>query len=296
MVVAKVDATEHEDLARRFQVQGYPTMFVLRNGDPSPYKGGSQSASDIVEYMRKQAGPGYTLINEAADLRAMQHASFAVIVGVFVDLPDQDESQNRRRYAQLVAALRDDFACALVTRKEVLDELELAEGGLKLYVDWNAEPFEYFGDLAFEDVQRWLKQRSLPPVAKLGPSYPHEKLVQEIVYHPTPKVLVFADFADSARADMYYRRLLKAQETHAQQYLFIIGDYTQSDMKKLAVSFGIDTETTAPQLLIFEGRESKYLMSIDDELSLKNILNFLTEHQAGRLEQYADPAPRRASQ
>lgn len=50
--LAKVDATVHTNLANRFEVRGYPTLKVFRNGVPSEY-GGTREEKGIVSYMLK---------------------------------------------------------------------------------------------------------------------------------------------------------------------------------------------------------------------------------------------------
>ena len=54
--LAAVDATQHERLAQQFGVQGYPTIKVFRNGNPTPsdYPAG-RTAGDFVNYARSEA-------------------------------------------------------------------------------------------------------------------------------------------------------------------------------------------------------------------------------------------------
>jgi protein disulfide-isomerase A4 len=57
--LAKIDATSNEDLARKYDIDGYPIMKVFRNGVPYEYEG-SRKADGIVDYMKKQARPDWT--------------------------------------------------------------------------------------------------------------------------------------------------------------------------------------------------------------------------------------------
>ncbi|KAL6054634.1 Protein disulfide-isomerase A6 [Balamuthia mandrillaris] len=51
--VAKVDATEEEELAAAFKVTGYPTIFLLRNGQMRQYRGG-RDVNTFVEYVESK--------------------------------------------------------------------------------------------------------------------------------------------------------------------------------------------------------------------------------------------------
>ena len=54
--LAKIDATVEQELAKKFGVQGYPTLLWFVNGQKSDYKGGRTSET-IVEWINKKTGP-----------------------------------------------------------------------------------------------------------------------------------------------------------------------------------------------------------------------------------------------
>ncbi|BFZ02538.1 hypothetical protein BsWGS_05577 [Bradybaena similaris] len=56
VVLAKVDATVHSELAQRFEVTGYPTLRFFKNGKDYEYDG-PRETHGIVEYMKKIADP-----------------------------------------------------------------------------------------------------------------------------------------------------------------------------------------------------------------------------------------------
>lgn len=70
IVLAKVDANEETNrgLATDFEVQGFPTVKILRNGgkNAQEYKG-PREADGIVDYLKKQAGPASAEIKTTED-------------------------------------------------------------------------------------------------------------------------------------------------------------------------------------------------------------------------------------
>lgn len=54
--LATVDATVEKDLAKRYDVTGYPTLKIFRNGKVSDFKGG-RTTHDIVSTMKVEKNP-----------------------------------------------------------------------------------------------------------------------------------------------------------------------------------------------------------------------------------------------
>jgi len=69
VILAEVDATVETKLADRFDVHGYPTLYVFHKGVKSEYKG-PRDHMGIVKYMRAQAGPAAKPLDKEEDLKA----------------------------------------------------------------------------------------------------------------------------------------------------------------------------------------------------------------------------------
>ena len=54
--MATVDATVEKDIAKKYDVTGYPTLKIFRNGKVSEFKGG-RTSHDIVSTMKVEKNP-----------------------------------------------------------------------------------------------------------------------------------------------------------------------------------------------------------------------------------------------
>ena len=91
--LAKVDATVEKELASRFDVKGYPTLIIFRNGGlkRQPYKG-PRDENGIVQYMKSMQQSPSKVAQSREQLRKQIQNDVPTIVGLF-DL-NQSESQD----------------------------------------------------------------------------------------------------------------------------------------------------------------------------------------------------------
>lgn len=69
LVLAKIDASDeaNKGIANEYQIQGFPTIKILRNGGKSVQDyNGPREADGIVTYVKKQSGPASAEIKSAA--------------------------------------------------------------------------------------------------------------------------------------------------------------------------------------------------------------------------------------
>lgn len=122
VILANIDATakENEPLAKKFKVQGYPTLFIFRNNDAEKaieYEG-PRDAAGIVSYLKRQTGPASKLVADADAVKALLDSETAVI-GVF---PGGEKSAEYKAYSEAANALRGDLELAHVTDGKLLGE------------------------------------------------------------------------------------------------------------------------------------------------------------------------------
>ena len=124
VTLAKVDCTEAgKDTCGRFEVRGYPTVKIFRNGELSSDYNGPREAPGIIKTMASQAGPASKELKDAKDLAAAQEKKDVVILGLFGSASDAEP------FLKAAGQLREDasFAHSIVSYKYIFQISLLAE-------------------------------------------------------------------------------------------------------------------------------------------------------------------------
>ncbi|CAI7926628.1 unnamed protein product [Closterium sp. NIES-54] len=91
VVLAKVDATKYADISEKYNVEGFPTIVFITDGESKPFNGGRTSA-EIVSWVKKKIGMGVATFTAADVAKAapLIESSAAVTVGFFAssDAPE----------------------------------------------------------------------------------------------------------------------------------------------------------------------------------------------------------------
>ncbi|KAK6936043.1 Thioredoxin domain [Dillenia turbinata] len=92
VALAKVDATEENDLAEKYEVQGFPTVYFFIDGDHKPYPG-QRTKDAIVTWIKKKIGPGISNVTTVDDAERILTSEDKVVLGFLDSLvgPESDE-------------------------------------------------------------------------------------------------------------------------------------------------------------------------------------------------------------
>jgi len=169
IILGKVDATIETELGSKFEISGYPTLFVFRKGNKAEYQG-PRDASGIVSYMEKQAGPGAKKIESEENLVKIKKKGDVVVIA-FVE----DESK-LKSFRSVADKLREEFTFGEVTnaalrkssghdgkivlfRRADSKEIVLDPSKLEALINENSLPIA--GELTIDNVKRY-KDTGLP--------------------------------------------------------------------------------------------------------------------------------------
>jgi len=153
VILAEVDATEETELANRFDVHGYPTLYVFHKGEKTEYRG-PREANGIVKYMRAQAGPAAKPLKTEEDFNKFIGRSEDI---KFVAFTKADSSIGKT-FVKLANTLRENFVFGITEPTEARKDKIVA------FRNFGPEEkeVEFAGKNNVDDLRKWVQEVSIP--------------------------------------------------------------------------------------------------------------------------------------
>ncbi|KAM5548522.1 hypothetical protein ABKV19_000100 [Rosa sericea] len=228
VILAKVDANEeaNKGLASEYDVKGFPTIKIIRNGGKSiqEYKG-PREADGIVTYLKKQSGPASVEINSADDATTIVGEKKIVVVGVF----DKFFGEEYEKFLALAQKLRSDYEFG-----HTLDAKHLPRGDssvtgpvVRLFKPFD-ECFVDFKEFNAEALEKFIEESSLPVVTEFNNDPDNHRFVIKFFNGPNDKVMLFLNFNSDA-ADAFKLKYSEVAEKYKGEGIsFLVGDLKAS--------------------------------------------------------------------
>ncbi|KAM4606367.1 protein disulfide-isomerase A4 [Polymixia lowei] len=237
--LAKVDATVEADIAKRFDVSGYPTLKIFRKGKALEYNG-PRDKFGIVDYMSEQAGPPSKQVQTVKQVQELiKDGDDAVIVGVF----SNEEDPAMEIYIEACNALREDFKFLHTYSTQVAKLLKATPGQVVMVQPEKFrskyEPASHTltveDSTPVSDVQDFFKKHVVPLVGHRKQSNDAKR------YTKRPLVVVYygVDFSfDYKKATQFWRSKVLEVAKDFPEYTFAIADEEDysDEMKSLGLS------------------------------------------------------------
>ncbi|KAL6634170.1 hypothetical protein ACP70R_026841 [Stipagrostis hirtigluma subsp. patula] len=286
IVLAKVDGSDktNKDLISKYEVQGFPTIKILKNqGDSAQDYHGPRDADGIVEYLKKQAGPASVEIKSAEDAARSISDKGVAIVGVFPEFGGS-EYENFMAVAEKMRAGYDFL--------HTLDAGILPRGDktVKGPVVRLFKPFdELFVDSQDFDkgaLEKFIEVSGFPTVVTFDTEPTNQKYLLKYFENAGTKAMLFLSFSDDRIEDLKSKFCEAAKQYGAQNISFLIGDVT--DAQGAFQYFGLK-ESDVP-LIFIEASGAKF---IKPTVQPDQILPWLKDYTDGTLPPHvkSDPIP-----
>jgi protein disulfide-isomerase A1 len=266
--LAKVDATEATELAKTYEVRGFPTIKYFKNGKAVDYNGG-RTESEIVSWVNKKSGPSFVTISSDDDLLKFQEAHEVFTLGVFSSV----DSDAAKKFAAF-AAEDENHVFALTTNTVIRSKLAITEDTIVVIKSFDDLRNDLVVGLSFdqETVAAFVAGNSTPLIQEFSPESSKKIFGSPITKH----VLFFTN-----KAADHHAPTKAVYSTVASQFkgktLFV---NVPSSETKVLEFFGI-TEAQVPTMVLADlGAESgikkfPYTGAVTSEAITAHVQNFL---------------------
>lgn len=283
IVLAKVDANEelNKELATQYDVKGFPTLKILRNGGKSvqEYKG-PREAEGIVEYLKKQSGPASVEI-KSADHAATFVGDKLVIVGIFPEFSGEEYSN----FIALAEKLRSDYEFGHTVDAKLLPkgESSAAKPTLRLF-----KPFDELvvdsQDFHVDAMEKFIEESSVPTVTVFSKDPANHPYVIKFFNSPNAKALLFINFSEDL--DSYKSKYEQvAKEYKSKGISFLLGDL---DASQGALQYFGVKEDQIPLIIIQTDDGKKYL---NPKVKPDQIASWIKDYSEGKVAAYVKSEP-----
>ncbi|KAI9508935.1 thioredoxin-like protein [Russula earlei] len=163
--LAKVNCVDEPDLCQSHGVQGYPTLKVFRNGEPTEYTG-PRKADGIVSYMIKQSLPAVSEVT-AANLEEFKRHDKIVAVAYLSSTSDAPAAA----FQATAEKHRDDYLFGQSTDAAAIEAAGVSPPSIILYRSFD-DPVSVYPypvtSATVEEIEGWIKELAIPVIDEVS--------------------------------------------------------------------------------------------------------------------------------
>ncbi|KAL2526413.1 Protein disulfide isomerase-like 1-3 [Abeliophyllum distichum] len=281
--LAKVDATEEAELAQKFDVQGFPTVYFFVDGVHKPYPG-QRTKDAIITWVKKKIGPALYNITTTEEAERILAAEEKIVLGYLESLVGSENEE-------LAGAsnLEDDVSFYQTAIPDVAKLFHIdpeAKRPALVIVKKEAEKFNYFdGQFTKSAIAEFVFENKLPLVTNLT-----RESAALIFENPIKKQLIL--FATSNDSEKVLPTFQEAAKAFKGKLIFVYVELDNEDVgKPVSEYFGVTGD--APSVIAYTGNDDAKKFILDGELTISSIKSFGEKFLEDNLKPFykSDPIP-----
>ncbi|XP_051163714.1 endoplasmic reticulum resident protein 44 isoform X2 [Leptopilina boulardi] len=268
VVVGKVDCDKQETIASRFQITKYPTLKLVRNGQPvkREYRG-QRSAQAFLDFIEKQLEDPIKEFHDLKDLSNLDNKK-RMLIGYF----DRKDVPQYETYRRVATNLKDDcqfhvgFGEASRAMHPPGEPIIVFRSDKALS---NDEDEIFKGNLnSFDELHIWAQQKCVPLVREIT-----FENAEELTEEGLPFLILFHAPDDVESIKEYKDNIANTMASEKQNVNFLTAD---------GVKFA------HPLHHLGKSKEDLPLIAIDSFKHMYLFSNFKDMHIPGKLKQFLD--------
>uniref|UniRef100_A0A6N2MFC7 Thioredoxin domain-containing protein n=1 Tax=Salix viminalis TaxID=40686 RepID=A0A6N2MFC7_SALVM len=282
IIIAKVNADKHTRLARKHEVDGYPTLKIYMHGVPTEYYG-PRKAELLVRFLRKFVAPDVTVLNSDSAIREFVEEAgthFPIFIGFGINetvISNLAIKYKKKAWFSVASDFSDDVM--------VQYDFDKIPTMVSIHPSYNDHSI-FYGPFEEEFLEEYIKQNFLPLAVPIN----YETL--KILKDDQRKIVLTILEDDSEEKSRKLIKTLKAAASANRDLVF--GYVGVKQWAEFAETFGAK-ETKLPKMIVWDGSE-EYLSvigseSIEEEDQGSQISQFLAGFREGKTERNSISGP-----
>ncbi|OVA10144.1 Thioredoxin [Macleaya cordata] len=283
VVLAKVDATEENELAQKYDVQGFPTVYFFIDGVHKPYPG-QRTKDGIVTWIKKKTGPGVHNITTVEDAERILGAENKLVLGFLDSLVGSESNE-----LSSASKLEDDVNFYQTNSPDVAKLFHIdpkAKRPALVLLKKEAEKLSHFnGQFTKSAIAEFVFANKLPLVT----NFTRER-APLIFENPIKKQILL--FATSEGSHKVLPAFQEAAKLFKGKLIFVYVEMDNEDVgKPVSDYFGISGD--GPQVLAYTGNDDARKFVLDGEVTLDSVKAFGEDFLEDKLKPFykSDPIP-----
>ncbi|KAI9467005.1 protein disulfide isomerase [Lactarius psammicola] len=271
--LAKVNCVDEPDLCQSHGVQGYPTLKVFRDGEPTDYTG-PRKTDGIISYMTKLSLPAVSEVT-AANFDEFKKADKIVAIAYLSSLSDTPAAE----FQATAEKHRDDYLFGQSTDSALIEAAGLSPPAIVLYRAFD-DPVSVYPypvpSATVEEIENWIKELSVPTLAEVNAE-------NYMVYAQSGKPLAYL-FLDptSETKDEYIERVRAVALEHKAKINFVWIDAIKFGDHAKALNL---VEATWPSFVIQDlEKQHKYPLDQTTEVTTDAVKEWVNSFVTGTLQ------------
>ncbi|WOG91606.1 hypothetical protein DCAR_0310855 [Daucus carota subsp. sativus] len=287
IALAKYDASDeaNKELATQFEVRGFPTIKILRNGgkQAQEYKG-PREADGIVSYLKRQTGPASPEIKSAEDASSFIDEKKITLIGLFPVLSGEEFDN----FTAVAEKLRSDYDFAHTVDAKLIPrgDSKITKPTIRLLKPFD-ELFVDSQNFHVEAVEKFIEEASVPTVTVFDKDPSNHPFLIKYFDSSESKAMLFLNFSTEKFDDFKTKFHEVAVQYKGKGLNFLLGDTESS--KGAFQYFGL-SEDQVPVIAIQTSDSQKYLKP---NVEADQIAPWLKDYTDGKLKPFikSEPVP-----
>ncbi|KAK2722653.1 hypothetical protein QYM36_002993, partial [Artemia franciscana] len=161
--LAEINAEEERGISKRYDISGYPTLKLFKDGKPLDYTGGRMAESIVQWLLEKNTGRTATSLKNTNKAKSFIKDNEIVIIGFF-----KDQSSEKAKRFLSVAADFQNYKFGITSEDEILLGLNIHNETIVLFHKLDDRRTEFDDNYTEEAIRAFINRESLPLVFDLS--------------------------------------------------------------------------------------------------------------------------------